>query len=74
MADGRGPQNFLGADPMQAAAGGTTALRAIRGTPENAGLDARFKIGGIVRRHFGEEAIPRIFGWMDEGLSEALGH
>src|SRR5882762_2501807 len=63
-----------GSDPVQGAADGTTALRAVRRAPENTGFDAALQVGRIVGGHFGEEAVVRIAGWMKDGMGHAVGH
>ena len=74
MADCQRACEFFVTDPMQAAAGGTATLRAVRRAAENAGLDTRFEIGGKVDGHFGEKTITWAAGWFDEGTRHAGVH
>src|SRR5208282_2718265 len=64
--------NFDRSNPMQGAAGGTAALRAVRRPAEDAGLDARLQIRGNIDGHFGEQAVLRIAGRMQESLRYPL--
>ena len=54
MADAERANYFFAANPMQAAADATTALRAIRGATEDTGFDARLQIGGVIGGHLRE--------------------
>ena len=54
MADAERPNYFFAANPMQAAAGAATTLRAIRRAAEDAGFDARLQIGGVIGGHLGK--------------------
>lgn len=60
-------------NPVQGAADAASALRAVGIASENAGLDMGLKIGGIVGRHFGEEARLRIDRRVDERAHHAFG-
>src|SRR5690349_6275571 len=46
-----------GLEPMQTAADGATALRTIGSSTEDAGLNSSLQIGGVIGRHFGEQAL-----------------
>src|SRR5580704_4805688 len=74
MADCQRACEFFVTDPMQAAAGGTATLRAVRRAAENAGLDTRFEIGGKVDGHLGKKAITWTAGRMDESAAHAGVH
>lgn len=72
MADFEWAYYFFGFDPVQGAADGAAALRAVGRAAENAGLDAAFEVGGIVGGHFREQAIVRIFGRTEERFAHAF--
>ena len=74
MPDLEGTRDFFAANPMQPAARGTPALRAVRGATEDARFNATLKIGRIVGRHLGEEAILRIIWGMKDSVRHAVGH
>lgn len=61
-----------GSDPVQAAADGAAALRAIGGAAKDAGFDSAAKIGGIIGGHSGEDAVAGIFRGMEEGVGDAF--
>ena len=63
-----------GSDPVQGAADGTTALRAVRRASENTRFDAALQVGRIVGGHLGEEAVVRIAGGMKDGMGHAVGN
>ena len=48
MRDAQRPSDFLVLNPVKGAADAASALRAIGIASEDAGLDVRFKIGGVV--------------------------
>src|SRR5712675_992205 len=61
-----------GSDPVQGAADGTTALRAVRRATENARFDATLQVGRIVGRHLGEETIIGIAWRMKDSARHAV--
>src|SRR4029077_10589693 len=63
-----------GSDPVQCAADGTTALRAVRRATENTRLDTTLQVGRIVGRHLGEETIIRVARRMKDSASHAIGN
>lgn len=70
MADLERAHDFFGSDPVEAAADGAAALRAIGSATKNARLDAAFEIGGIVGGHFREQTVVGIF----RRTKKSLGH
>src|SRR5580704_10212424 len=72
MADFERAYYLFGFRPVQGAADGAAALRAIRRTAEDARLDAAFEISRIVGGHFREEAIVGTFRWAEERFAHAF--
>ncbi len=70
MADLKRSYHFFGSDPVEAAADGAAALRAIGSATKNAGFDAALEIGGIIGGHFREQAVVGIF----RRAKQSLGH
>src|SRR5882757_10167256 len=68
------PGQLDGSDPMQGAADGATALRAVRRASENTRFNAALQVGRIVGGHLGEETVVRIAGGMKDGASHAVGN
>ena len=74
MADAERTGDLDGENPVQAATGGTSALCAVGSSAENAGLDARLQIRGIVRGHFRKETVSGFLGRMEEGPRDTIVH
>ena len=72
MAHFQGAHYFFRLDPVERAADGAAALRAVRRAAENARLDAAFKVRRIVGGHFREQAIVGIGGRTKQRFSHAF--
>jgi hypothetical protein len=72
MIDFKRSRQLDGFNPVKPAADGTTALCAVWSAAKNTRLDTTLQVGGIIRRHFGEEAIAGIAGGIKDGASDAF--
>ena len=70
MADFEWAYYFFGFDPVEAAADGAAALRAIGSAAKNARFDAALEIGRIIGGHFREQTVVGI----PRRMKKSLGH